>query len=911
MTIDIEEWKKGIPQRELEQKIKEYEEDYPKREKMTPQARENNQTRFFLEDRFYELHKKQLAELLAEKAAEEARKAAELQKKLDTAAGIAAKFDDGFSFGFGKKIGGAFNGVFAGAMDALLTDKTFGQAYTDRYNEIVGDAVQKGRQFEEEHPAAAMTTELVGSVLNPVNQAGGGALLSVGKAVKNATKLQKAATLGKTALASGAIGAGTGALTAAGQAQSLDEFGDRVVSDTLSGGVLGAVMPGAEAAVKKAWTVAAPKASAAFRTFSKLENSGAMKNVSDVADRAVAKDRAMPEVADDTVNGLLREARQQTPAANEILDNAYGKISQGEAARTQREIERFARPADVERLVNKAERYAEPAFNRLKNIEDVDAYALGRNGSKELAGRLKSQKFRDINFGRLDSRKLEQINAIRATEGLEALTPDMKIPENVVRKFYNKRVVHDKMTPENVADTAFDVFYNPDSIVDASKYPHIQALIKPDKTTSNVGFIAQNPANGETVVKSAYREKSSQVKNLYSKVRETLEGRTQHQSGLNLNPEQTYLNSVKPSSLGPETGSLRQTARFSDVQSLPSKGVSSMNGNVNSGNMLNAAKNFKEPLNDLSVQGKRSAQMKTDFVAENINDVSLQPVYRTHFLTHVGTNPVPNDEVILSPLGRYVNRDKIIQDEIFNVRQDKLRLSGADTLPDTSFDMLNEVNRGLNEKIAAARNVGQFDTAANLERHQQELWRQIDGVLPGYGEARSFTDAAQRIPAAEQLGQNIFSPDLKTSHVSQAVNGMNSYEMQGLKSGIGDALKRETGNGAASYGNIFSPAGQQKLGAALGQPGNRSLGGFLKDNVVAQNNRNFVMSGNASEPVEQGIFGRLSSPWRDTQNEYFSRTMTGTPDALRQQYSNYLRGRNYYSPYAVPYLAQQYTSDTD
>ncbi len=55
--MDIDEWKKGIPQRELEQKIREYEEDYPKREKMTPQARENNQTRFFLEDRFYELHK--------------------------------------------------------------------------------------------------------------------------------------------------------------------------------------------------------------------------------------------------------------------------------------------------------------------------------------------------------------------------------------------------------------------------------------------------------------------------------------------------------------------------------------------------------------------------------------------------------------------------------------------------------------------------------------------------------------------------------------------------------------------------------------------------------------------------------------------------------------------------------------
>ena len=70
MSIDIEEWKKGIPQRELEQKIREYEEDYPKREKMTPQARENNQIRFFLEDRFYELHKQQLADMLKKQAEE-------------------------------------------------------------------------------------------------------------------------------------------------------------------------------------------------------------------------------------------------------------------------------------------------------------------------------------------------------------------------------------------------------------------------------------------------------------------------------------------------------------------------------------------------------------------------------------------------------------------------------------------------------------------------------------------------------------------------------------------------------------------------------------------------------------------------------------------------------------------------
>ena len=70
LNMNIDEWKKGIPQRELEQKIREYEEDYPKREKMTPQARENNQIRFFLEDRFYELHKQQLADMLKKQAEE-------------------------------------------------------------------------------------------------------------------------------------------------------------------------------------------------------------------------------------------------------------------------------------------------------------------------------------------------------------------------------------------------------------------------------------------------------------------------------------------------------------------------------------------------------------------------------------------------------------------------------------------------------------------------------------------------------------------------------------------------------------------------------------------------------------------------------------------------------------------------
>ncbi|MDO5387147.1 MAG: hypothetical protein Q4F75_07770 [Pseudomonadota bacterium] len=70
LNMTIDEWKAGIPQRELERKIREYEENLPEREKMTAQARENNQTRFFLEDRFYELHKKELTDMMKKQAEE-------------------------------------------------------------------------------------------------------------------------------------------------------------------------------------------------------------------------------------------------------------------------------------------------------------------------------------------------------------------------------------------------------------------------------------------------------------------------------------------------------------------------------------------------------------------------------------------------------------------------------------------------------------------------------------------------------------------------------------------------------------------------------------------------------------------------------------------------------------------------
>ncbi len=280
---------------------------------------------------------------------------------------------------------------------------------------------------------------------------------------------------------------------------------------------------------------------------------------------------------------------------------------------------------NIDDLVETTKAKATPLYDALRKIGDLDAYALGKKGSKELGGRLKTQKFSNIEFGRMNPAKLAQLNEIRAANGEPPLTPDMKIPLNVVKKLYDKRIVSDKMKPEEVADMVFDTFYNPNNLVDASKYPHIQAVISPKENVSNLGFISRDPTNGGTVVKSAFREKTDRLRSVYKVLNEALEGRAQHQSDLSFNPTQTYSSSVYPSSLGPETGSLRQAARLSDVQSLNNKNI--------------------------------------------------------------------------SPLGRYVKGNDLIQNEIKKIRRNPEFSHEMRNAADTDFNILDQVNQNLGEMI--------------------------------------------------------------------------------------------------------------------------------------------------------------------------------------------------------------------
>ena len=153
----------------------------------------------------------------------------------------------------------------------------------------------------------------------------------------------------------------------------------------------------------------------------------------------------------------------------------------------------------------------------LFGAKNVGEYGLNEavkyKGRRDLRNQLEQgENFRDINFGKMNKDTLGKINKLREEGGYEPLNSQTYIPANVIRKWYKKRL-SEGYTPQDVSNIASDLFHGGNNTVTTSRYPHIQQVIKPQENTSGVGYIAQNPNNGQTVIKSVYRKPNTEIRN--------------------------------------------------------------------------------------------------------------------------------------------------------------------------------------------------------------------------------------------------------------------------------------------------------------------------------------------------------------------------------------------------------------
>ena len=161
----------------------------------------------------------------------------EKSDNLQDVLGAVTSLDTGATGGFGRKLGGLVNAIGSAPIDALLTDKTLSESFSDRYNEIVKPALEAREKFSEENPITSTALQVGGAIASPINKLGIG-LLS-----------KPASALGKIATGAG-VGAGTGAIYGAGRAESLEELPQTIMEDAKTGGLVGGVLPAVRQTVK-------------------------------------------------------------------------------------------------------------------------------------------------------------------------------------------------------------------------------------------------------------------------------------------------------------------------------------------------------------------------------------------------------------------------------------------------------------------------------------------------------------------------------------------------------------------------------------------------------------------------------------------------------------------------------------
>lgn len=154
-------------------------------------------------------------------------------------------FSNNATFGMGNKVGAAINAIGAAPIDALLTDKDFGQAIKDRYNEIAENAAKTERNYQKNNPKEALAISLAGSVANPLNIKGA-------NYVNSATKF-----LPKVARAAG-VGGATAAADTIGNAENFENIRNNITENIETGAIvnsafpiLGQAMRGAQGAISK------------------------------------------------------------------------------------------------------------------------------------------------------------------------------------------------------------------------------------------------------------------------------------------------------------------------------------------------------------------------------------------------------------------------------------------------------------------------------------------------------------------------------------------------------------------------------------------------------------------------------------------------------------------------------------
>lgn len=212
----------------------------------------------------------------------------------------------------------------------------------------------------------------------------------------------------------------------------------------------------------------------------------------------------------------------------------------------------------------------------------------------------------------------------------------------------------------------------------------------------------------------------------------------------------------------------------------------------------------------------------------------------------MGISPSLEDNINISPFGEYVNKNRFIQNEISKVRKDLTLPEDILKAPDTSFDVLDNVKKNIDDAIRVAKRTGETEKAARLVQQKATLLDKMDEIVPEYKTARDIYSDSYKFRDAAEMGQAIFDNKQSIDDFKRAISGMSSREKDALAIGVRDDLLTKIGareNEALGFKALLSRNAQEKIRAALGKQRGDKIINEAKDEIRFNRNFNKLMRG--------------------------------------------------------------------
>ena len=212
----------------------------------------------------------------------------------------------------------------------------------------------------------------------------------------------------------------------------------------------------------------------------------------------------------------------------------------------------------------------------------------------------------------------------------------------------------------------------------------------------------------------------------------------------------------------------------------------------------------------------------------------------------MGISPSLEDNINISPFGEYVNKNRFIQNEISKVRKDLTLPEDVLNAPDTSFDVLDNVKKNIDDAIRVARRTGETEKAARLVGQKVALLDKMDEIVPAYKTARQIYSDSYKFKDAAEMGKSIFDNKQSIDDFKRAIVDMSAREKDALAIGVRDDLLTKIGareNEALGFKALLSRNAQEKIRAALGKQRGDKIINEAKDEIRFNRNFNKLMRG--------------------------------------------------------------------